>query len=375
MNVCLFDDEPMALDYLHHQLNQFSNINVLHKSTEPLIDHHNILWNEIDIVFLDIEMPETNGLAFAEQITAYNPHINIVFVTAHDQYALEAFEMHALDYLLKPVTVKRLQKTIQRVSSIGSRPENKHFDSTNTLQINVFGELTFQFKNNSSSESIKWRTAKSKELFLYLLHHEGKLVLKSELVETLWEETDVDKAFAHLYVSIYNIRHALRELNNFMKISNIEDGYLLQLQNVQIDKKEWKKQLLEAPATNMNTIETHEEIMQLYTGNYLENVDYLWLQGEKFELEEMWLHHSKQIADCYRAANHIEKAITWYTNIIKKRPEDENTAFHLMKLYASLSYRMLVDYHYKQLHKSMAELDLTVHPEITKWYTNWKKNR
>ncbi|WP_163580854.1 response regulator [Gracilibacillus saliphilus] len=374
MNVCLFDDEPMALDYLHHQLNNFSNINVLHKSTEPLIDHNHNFWNELDIVFLDIEMPETNGLALAEQITTYNPHINIVFVTAHDQYALEAFEMHALDYLLKPVTVKRLKKTIQRVKSIGSRSENKHIDSTNTLQINVFGGLTFQLDNSSTPESIKWRTSKSKELFLYLLHHEGKLVLKSELVEALWGEINVDKAFSYLYVSIYNIRQALRKLNNYIKISNIEDGYSLQLHNVQIDKKEWEKQLQEAPDINLYTIETHEEIMQLFTGNYLEDFDYLWLQGDRFELEEIWLHHSRKMAHCYQVHNYIEKAIIWYTEIIKKRPEDENTAFHLMKLYASLNYRMLVDYHYKQLHKSMAELDLTVNSEITTWYTNWKKN-
>ncbi|MDX8045506.1 response regulator [Gracilibacillus sp. S3-1-1] len=374
MNVCIFDDEPMALDYLHHQLNKFSNINVIFKSTEPLINLNKHLWDDIDIVFLDIEMPETNGLALAEQITAYNPHIIIVFVTAHKQYAIEAFEMHALDYLLKPVSVKRLNKTIQRINSINSRSENDRINSTSTLHINVFDDLTFRLSNSSYLESIKWRTSKSKELFLYLLHNEGKLVLKSELVEALWEEIDVDKAFAYLYVSIYHIRQSLSSLQDYIKILNIEDGYQLQLQHVQLDKKEWKKQLLEAPDINIHTIETYEEIMQLYKGNYLEKFDYLWIQGEKFELEELWIRHAKLMADCYRAHNHIEKAISWYANIIKIRPEDEGTAFHLMTLYATLNYRMFVDYQYKQLYKSMAELDLTVNSEITTWYTNWKKN-
>src|SRR5699024_6715290 len=114
MNVCLFDDEPLALELLEHQLNKLSNVNVLFTSTNANIEKYKDLLLDVDVVFLDIEMPETNGLELAEQITAHNPNTNIVFVTAYAQFAIKAFELHAIDYLLKPVTLERLDHTLER---------------------------------------------------------------------------------------------------------------------------------------------------------------------------------------------------------------------------------------------------------------------
>ncbi|SFM46591.1 Two-component response regulator, SAPR family, consists of REC, wHTH and BTAD domains [Gracilibacillus orientalis] len=370
MKVCIFDDEPLALEYLAHQLSQLDNMDVLFTSTEPLIHEH--MLKDIDIVFSDIEMLEMNGLELAEKILEYNPSIHIVFVTAHNQYAIEAFEMNALDYLLKPVTVDRLKKTIQRINTTNVSIKSNLRDPSTKLRVNVLGELTFQFCDKTKPEDIRWRTAKSKELFLYLLHYESKVVLKSELVEALWNEIDIDKLYSHLYVSIYNIRHSLRMFNDYIKITNIGDGYLLKLHNVILDKKEWKNQLLENPEITIDTLEEQEEIMQLYAGSYLNIHDYIWLQGERFELEEMWLHRSKLIADCYNFSNQFEKAISWYLTIIKNRPEDEHAAFSLMKIYASLHYRMLVDYQYKEIQKSLSELNLEIDPQIADWYSKWK---
>ncbi|WP_058308512.1 response regulator [Gracilibacillus massiliensis] len=371
MNVCIFDDEPLAAEFLKHQLHNFNDINVLFTFTESLPDKTSNLFRDIDLVFLDIEMPEINGLELAEQITMYNPNIQIVFVTAHSQYALEAFEMHALDYLLKPVTVARLKKTLQRINKANSDIASNNKASSPQLLIKVLGDLEFQFNDKEAPQTINWRTAKSKELFLYLLQYEGKVVLKSEIIEALWEEVDIDKAFSHLYVSIYNIRQSLREMHDYIEITNQNGGYLLNFKNVSLDIKEWKKQLFHRPDLNIDNLSKYEEIMGLYRGSYLNSHDYLWLQADRFKLEETWLRYAKLMADCYQQNSLFEKAVAWYTIILENRPEDEQAAFSLMRIYAILQYRMLVDFQYKELKKSLDELNLNMNPEITSWYNNW----
>ena len=75
-----------------------------------------------DIVFLDIRMPGLNGLALAGQLAADHKAPHIVFVTAHDEYAVQAFEHAAVDYLLKPVTAQRLARTVERLKAALCEP-------------------------------------------------------------------------------------------------------------------------------------------------------------------------------------------------------------------------------------------------------------
>lgn len=70
---------------------------------------------KVDVVFLDIEMPGLNGIELAEKITEMNPNSSIVFVTAFDHFAIKAFELNSLDYLLKPIQFERIQSTTKRL--------------------------------------------------------------------------------------------------------------------------------------------------------------------------------------------------------------------------------------------------------------------
>jgi two-component system response regulator AlgR len=75
-----------------------------------------------DIVLLDIQMPGMNGLDLASRLALEGEHMPaVVFVSAHDDYALDAFEVHALDYLVKPVRASRLQQALRRVASLRGR--------------------------------------------------------------------------------------------------------------------------------------------------------------------------------------------------------------------------------------------------------------
>lgn len=111
----LIDDEEIALTQLEYLLEQYPEIHVEATFTDPVTALEKVNLYQPNLIFLDIKMPEINGLVVAEEIMQILPETYIVFVTAYDEYALNAFDYNAIDYILKPVTVKRIDRTIQKV--------------------------------------------------------------------------------------------------------------------------------------------------------------------------------------------------------------------------------------------------------------------
>lgn len=124
--VYLLDDELLALEELKVLLSPFEDLEIVGVSdrVEQAIQECNEL--KPDLIFLDINMPGKDGFEFLESLEEVR---DVIFVTAYDQFALKAFEVNALDYLLKPLNPKRLAEAIQRVRSksqpSGSSPEER----------------------------------------------------------------------------------------------------------------------------------------------------------------------------------------------------------------------------------------------------------
>ncbi|MFD2130947.1 LytR/AlgR family response regulator transcription factor [Pseudogracilibacillus auburnensis] len=115
MKAICIDDEQLALEYLKRQIMKLNGIEVIGTFIHPIEGKEHILTEEVDVIFLDIHLPEINGIELAEQIINEKPDLIVVFVTAYDQYAVKAFELNALDYLVKPVKLDRLRLTLDRV--------------------------------------------------------------------------------------------------------------------------------------------------------------------------------------------------------------------------------------------------------------------
>jgi len=117
IRVLIVDDEIPSRKELIYLLeeNFLEKINIIGEAEHGLSAVEKINELKPDVVFLDIDMPVINGLEVAQIALSVNPEILIVFVTAFDDYALKAFEVHAVDYLVKPFSLSRLQKTIDRL--------------------------------------------------------------------------------------------------------------------------------------------------------------------------------------------------------------------------------------------------------------------
>lgn len=110
-NVVIVDDEPLAREVLEAHLSRIPEINLV-ASCEDAISANEILRaNEVDILLMDIEMPQLSGIEYAKMLQ--NPP-KIIFTTAYPDYAIEGFELAVTDYLLKPISFDRLLKAINR---------------------------------------------------------------------------------------------------------------------------------------------------------------------------------------------------------------------------------------------------------------------
>lgn len=111
----VIDDELPAVEVLESYINQNPSLHLLGSSTHPLEGLEMIYKLKPQVVFLDIEMPELNGLDLKELL---DPGILTVFCTAYAEYAIKSYELHTADYLVKPVTHARFLKTIQRLTDL-----------------------------------------------------------------------------------------------------------------------------------------------------------------------------------------------------------------------------------------------------------------
>lgn len=116
LTVLLVDDEPLARAGLRALLEDDPDIASIHEARDGQEAVTAIRNTRPNLVFLDVQMPEMDGFEVVRQIgVAEMPAV--VFVTAHDQYAIQAFEINAIDYLLKPVTGQRFAKALERVKA------------------------------------------------------------------------------------------------------------------------------------------------------------------------------------------------------------------------------------------------------------------
>lgn len=107
----IVDDEPIAREILENHLRKIAIINVVATCKNAIEAFNAINSNKVDVIFLDINMPEISGLSFAKSI---NKNIKIIFTTAYREYAVDGFDLKAVDYLLKPISFERLLQAVNK---------------------------------------------------------------------------------------------------------------------------------------------------------------------------------------------------------------------------------------------------------------------
>jgi len=113
----IVDDEAIAREIIASHVAQIETIKVIAQCKNAIEAFNFISNNKVDLIFLDINMPEISGISFAKAI---NKDIKIIFTTAYRDYAVEGFDLQAVDYLLKPIAFERLLQAVNRYFEVAS---------------------------------------------------------------------------------------------------------------------------------------------------------------------------------------------------------------------------------------------------------------
>lgn len=117
----IVDDERLAIDRLRRLLNETGRVEIVGTSTDPVSALEALNERDVDVLFLDIQMPGLTGFELLERLTTNVP---VIFTTAYDEHALRAFAVNSVDYLLKPIDPERLDKALVKLERLtGSRPD------------------------------------------------------------------------------------------------------------------------------------------------------------------------------------------------------------------------------------------------------------
>lgn len=375
MKVMLVDDERLALVRLEKMLGEFHDCQVIGSFSKAEVAIHHIGEFKPDAVFLDIQMPGLNGLRATERIRPVSPDTKIIYVTAYDEYAIEAFELNATDYLMKPLRRERLGRTIQRLRE---RVVEHKLESSKEegLLYHCLGAMQIR-KPNGELEFLKWRTTKAKELFAYLLHHRGKVISKNILLELFWPEMDERKGLANLQTSINRIRSAWKDTagEGYVTIRYSQYGYVLDSNQLRIDAEEWEQELRRLSPVSIELAPEHQRLADMYRANFYDEDNYAWAESERQRLKALWLQHARQLGQFYCSHDMNIEALGVYHQIQKKDPLNEDSYLALMNIYARLNDTVSVTKQYEfmvQILKQEAEADPG--PGILEWYAQWKES-
>lgn len=378
INVMIVDDEFPALQELQYLLAPYEGIRIVGAFT----DAHQLL-QEIrtlkpDVLFLDIEMRDLNGLTLAEMIAEETPQLKIVFVTAYNEYALSAFETNAIDYLLKPVSQKRLAKTIERIRKIVGEQElisGQEVQSHGVVHVRCFGRIQIASDFVSTNGIVKWRTAKSEELFAFFIHHHGQALHKDFIMEHIWSDLGYKNALTMLHTTIYQVRKVIRTLHPNAELRFSQDCYLLFIPDLDCDVFVFKRlaeQSIELTGDQM--LKKVKRAMELYQGDYLEENDYAWSMNQSRYIAEQYASLLVFATESFLSRNQDKEAIPFLSELINRDPFQESYYIRLFSIYARLRDDFSLIMLYEQLSGVLQrELGVLPHPDTIAYYESLRK--
>ncbi len=216
IRVLLVDDEHLARERLRQLLRPFEDIVVAGEAEDGEQAIERILELQPDVVFLDIQMPGCSGMEVVESLPSPRPRI--IFCTAYDQYAIDAFELHAVDYLLKPVTRARLAKALARVRTLA--PEEADSALQKVTQTGKKGAARFLAKRGN-----KYRVVPEAEVF-YFSTEEGLTKLVTREHEYWMQPTLADLEKRLDSATFFRVsRAAIVNLNMIDEVAPLVGGY------------------------------------------------------------------------------------------------------------------------------------------------------
>jgi len=212
INYMIVEDEIPAAEELKYILSRYDFLEICGMAHDGESGIDMIREKKPEAVFLDINMPVKNGMELAMDIKKFNNDIEIIFVTAYEEHALQAFEVDALDYILKPYDEKRIENTIHRLY-------NKILKDKDIEIPEVIDKLINQLDN------------KQNIIQKIPCEHHGKIILVS-LKDIFYCYTENEKVYIKTYKDKYFTSYTMNKVQNKSNFFRAHRSYLVNLDNI-----------------------------------------------------------------------------------------------------------------------------------------------
>lgn len=354
IRVIIVDDEQPAVDKMEKLLHESSTVKIEGKFTDPLKALESIENMSIDAAFLDIEMPQMSGMELAKKIMSLYGHVSIIFMTAYDEYAVEAFRVDAIDYLMKPVDREHLQETLDRILE-----QIKHRDPFSPNKIYCFG----QFKVISEQGEVQFRTAKAEELLAFFINQEGTEISRNEITDRMWPEFDGDKAVTNFNTTLYYMKKALSHYGVDISVERIRDRYRLNDHAIDCDYYQFKSFVDSLEEINAHNILECEQIAALYSGDYLDEYKSTWVEQNKVYAREKYLDLIIKMTEYYRGLSQSNKMIELLKIGLRHEPLHDDLNYILLNTFLIAGDRLSA-FKYYHTYKNKLKKELGMEPNV-----------
>lgn len=359
MKVVLVDDEKFMLLIMRRMISKIPDIEVVGSFQSPNEAYLFLKENKVSIVFVDINMPEENGLDFARRVSREVKDIAIFFLTAHKEYALEAFELHAFDYIVKPVSQEKLENSILIAKErLVFLQESNDSIRKPKLSINFLGSMEIW---GTSNEMVHFTSTKSIELLSYLVIKKGRFASKWNIIDDVFGGMPPHNAETYLNTTIYKLRKALEPYDMKSAIVSGDESYRIEMKYIYADFMDFENRL--TSHFNIHSYNQAEvlQIDKVFRGELFGDKDYYWSYAEKERITELYINFAKKTIEYLLESNLLTEALHIAKKIININEFDEEANCILMKIYSALRNRILLERQY-QLYTEILERELGITP-------------
>lgn len=246
MNILALDDEYHSLELLRSALEEVAGGSTVYLCRDVRSALQTAADTRIDVAFLDIHMPEMNGVDLAIELKRLNPRVNIVFATGFSEYMKQGIDLRISGYIMKPVTPEAVRTELENLRNPIEWSTDKR------IKILTFGN----FDVFVDGAPLKFERKQAKEILAYLVDKNGTSATYSELAAVIWEDEDYDRTKQkNLQVYVASLVKTLHSVNVKDLILKNRQGILLNTKIVDCDYYRF----LEGDARAINS----------YTGQYM----------------------------------------------------------------------------------------------------------
>lgn len=371
MRVILVDDDKAMILILKRILSKIQNIEIANtfNNSDKVLEF--IEENNIDMVFLDITMHGESGVELARKIFNESPSIDIVFITSHREYAVEAFEIQAFDYIVKPIVKERLLRTIKRAIEKRLPAYDNNFRMNHNIFVYLFGGIDV----NSKTGHIKWISAKSMELFTYLILKQGHNISKSLIIEDIFPGMPLKNAENYLKTAVYQVRKAFEPYEANPIITSNNGFYKLDCNKFYVDCIDFENRIKNINYINSSNIKESLDIEKIFTGDLLGDKGYYWSIAEREKYLNYYLELAKKLGKYLFDKQELQQASYVLKKLIKFDPFNQEVNCLFMKVIAGQKDKKgLINYYNRYVEIIKDELDINPEANVINLYEELIKN-